>query len=130
MARRLSSARAGNGQARTVGRLCAAAWLCGALGCDVEDEGPVAEPPPEGLGTATFASINCAEHDDTGYVDGSPFRITLVTIDGHPAEISTANAYYVMQQAAEAAGVAVRVVSGFRTWAEQEYFYNCRVCCC
>jgi hypothetical protein len=76
-----------------------------------------------------LGAIDCNEKQDTGYVKGNPFTITVVTVDGKPVERSTANAYYVMQQAAAAQGVNIKVVSGFRTMAEQQYLYNCYVNC-
>ena len=30
-------------------------------------------------------AIDCNEHKDTGYVQGDPFEITVVTVDGKPA---------------------------------------------
>ncbi|MGC4119046.1 MAG: M15 family metallopeptidase [Myxococcales bacterium] len=88
------------------------------------------EPPPVAdLANIQQASVSCGTWTDTGYQDGTPFSITLVTIDGKPAEIDTANAYIVMQEAAASAGVDIRVVSGFRTYAEQEYLYGCYVHC-
>jgi hypothetical protein len=74
-------------------------------------------------------AINCAEHQDTGYVKGDKFTITVVTIDGKPVEVQTANAFYQMAQAAAQAGVNIKVVSGFRTMAEQQYLYNCYINC-
>jgi MYXO-CTERM domain-containing protein len=76
-----------------------------------------------------LSSIDCNEYGGTGYDKGNPFPITLVTVDGKPVEKSTANAYYVMAQAAAAAGVMLKINSGFRTMAEQEYFYNCHITC-
>lgn len=76
-----------------------------------------------------LSSISCTERSDTGYVSGSPFSIKVVTVDGKPVEKDTANAYYVMARAAEAQGVLLRVVSGFRTQSEQQYLYSCYVNC-
>jgi MYXO-CTERM domain-containing protein len=92
---------------------------------------PEAEDPPEGIGTlhSALSSINCTETTGTGYVSGKAFTITLVTVDGEKVQKDTANAYYVMAQAAAAKGVNIHVVSGFRTMAEQTYFYNCYVNC-
>jgi hypothetical protein len=73
--------------------------------------------------------IDCTESQDTGYVDGNPFAITVVTVDGKPAQVDTANAYYVMQQAASQDGVDIAVVSGFRTMSQQQYLYDCYVNC-
>ena len=77
-------------------------------------------------------SYDCAEHQDTGYDGGTPFEITVVTIDGEPVEKDTANAFWVMAAAADADGVEIRINSGFRTMEEQEYFYMCGPdgCCC
>ena len=76
-----------------------------------------------------LAAIDCAEHTDTGYVKGDPFTITVVTVDGKPVEVDTANAFYQMAQAAAKAGVTIKVVSGFRTMDEQKYLYNCYINC-
>jgi len=92
--------------------------------------GPQGElPPVEDLARVQQAAVDCTEWTDTGYVSGTPFEITLVTVDGKPVEVNTANAYSVMQDAAAAAGVNIAIVSGFRTNAEQEYLYNCYVNC-
>ncbi|MBL8970562.1 MAG: M15 family metallopeptidase [Myxococcales bacterium] len=60
-----------------------------------------------------------------GYVKGKALPITVVSIDGKPVEVDTARAYRRMHAAASRDGVAIRVVSGFRTMAEQEYLYGC-----
>ncbi len=75
-------------------------------------------------------SYDCAEHQDMGYDAGVPFEITVVTVDGDPVEKNTANAYWVMREAAAADGVDIHINSGFRTMEEQEYFYMCYTCCC
>jgi len=90
------------------------------------------ESPPDptlAMTTGALSSINCAESTATGYRSGSAFAITVVTVDGKPVEKATANAYYVMAQAAAADGITLKVVSGFRTNAEQQYLYNCYVNC-
>ena len=76
-----------------------------------------------------LSSISCGSHTDTGYRNGLAFTITVVTVDGHPVERATANAYYVMAQAAERDGVQIRIVSGFRTMAEQQHLYYCYTSC-
>jgi hypothetical protein len=92
---------------------------------------PREEGPPDGIDSIQHAlsTIDCTESKDTGYDDGKPFPITLVTVDGKKVEKATANAYYVMAKAAAAKGVNLKVVSGFRTMAEQTYFYNCYINC-
>lgn len=88
--------------------------------CDfVAPTDPDAHAPP----------VDCSESQDTGYTDGNPFPITVVHIDGKPVEKDTANAYWVMRQAAAADGVDIHIVSGFRTYAEQQYLYNCWINC-
>jgi hypothetical protein len=84
---------------------------------------------PADVDVEALSSISCGSHTDTGYRNGSSFTITVVTVDGHPVERQTANAYYVMAQAAERAGVQIRIVSGFRTMAEQQHLYYCYTSC-
>ncbi|MCA9659016.1 MAG: M15 family metallopeptidase [Myxococcales bacterium] len=103
------------------------------LGLDVAEHAH--EPEPDGPEYYTLGdpdvlpAINCDESKDTGYVKGDPFEITVVTVDGKPVEVETANAYYAMQQAAAADGVGIKIVSGFRTMKEQQYLYNCYINC-
>ena len=64
------------------------------------------EAPPDGIDAVqqSLSSIDCTESTDTGYVQGKPFTITVVTVDSKKVEVQTANAYYVMAQAAAQAG--------------------------
>jgi len=99
-------------------------------GCaQIVDEADEAEPTASDASSVEQGLYDCSEHTDTGYVQGNTFTITVVTVDGKPVEAQTANAYIVMQQAAAADGVDLRVVSGFRTMAEQQYLYGCYVNC-
>ncbi len=75
-------------------------------------------------------SYDCSESMDVGYSSGVPFDITVVQVDGEPVEKETANAYWVMREAAAADGVDIHINSGFRTMAEQEYFWMCYQCGC
>jgi len=77
----------------------------------------------------TFVWWRQREGTETGYVDGKPFEIKYVRIDGKPVEIETARAFRRMQEAAAREGVRIRVISGFRTMAEQQYLYDCNVRC-
>jgi hypothetical protein len=79
----------------------------------------------EGTGEISQRAVDCTTRSDTGYKSGQAFPITVVTVDGKPVEIATANAFYVMQQAAAKQGVSIKISSGFRTMAEQQYLYNC-----
>ena len=74
-------------------------------------------------------AIDCNERIDQGYVDGEAFEISVVSVDGKPVERETANAYWLMKEAAQSDGVVLNISSGFRTYAEQEYFYNCYTQC-
>lgn len=60
-----------------------------------------------------------------GYVKGEPMVLTVDVIDGKLVELSTAEAFLRMRAAASAAGVTLKIVSGFRTMAEQEHFFSC-----
>ena len=101
--------------------LCATlSWGCGELAPNKE-----AAPPGIGERALGLSSIDCTESKGTGYTKGTPFSINLVTVDGKKMELKTANAYYVMAQAAAKAGVNIKVVSGFRSMAQQTYLYNC-----
>ncbi len=105
----------------------------GAIGADPDFDDPCPEPPAQsadpGASVEALSSISCGSRADTGYRSGSSFPITVVTVDGHPVERDTANAYYVMAQAAARAGVEIRIVSGFRTMAEQTHLYYCYTSC-
>lgn len=69
--------------------------------------------------------IDCRQEKAVGYKDGVAFELTVVTVDGKPVEVSTANAFAQMARAAAGDGVEIKVVSGFRTMDEQEYFWGC-----
>jgi len=100
-------------------------------GCAPE---PAADPQEEVESEPVFgvleqAAYDCSERSDTGYRSGDAFEIVVVTVDGEPVERDTANAYIVMQAAAAQDGVEIRISSGFRTMAEQQYFYDCYTNC-
>src|SRR4051812_33043571 len=96
---------------------------------DLSTEPDEDEPLDDLTNEAQQGLISCREQGATGYRHGDAFHITLVEIDGREAELATANAYWVMQQAAARDGVALRVVSGFRTMTEQRYLYHCYTTC-
>ncbi|APR81543.1 D-alanyl-D-alanine carboxypeptidase [Minicystis rosea] len=100
-------------------------------GTDAAEPGEEVEYEAEPVGEAASAlvSYNCATHQDTGYSNGSPFAITVVTVDGDPVEIGTANAFLTMAKAAENDGVHIAINSGFRTMAEQQELYSCYINC-
>lgn len=106
------------------------ALVLGLISCGPPIELEPDEAEPEQLfSSAEQGLVTCGTRQDTGYRSGASFPITVVTADGKPAELDTANAYAVMQAAAAAAGVNIAVVSGFRTMSEQQYLYSCYVNC-
>jgi hypothetical protein len=60
----------------------------------------------------------------TGYRRGKAFSICVTTVDGKLLEVNTARAYLRMRTAARRGGASLRVVSGFRTMAQQRYLYR------
>jgi hypothetical protein len=63
-------------------------------------------------------------HAATGYVRGRAFTLCVTYIDGKPVENGTAAAFVRMRAAAARSGIHIRVVSGFRTMAEQRALYR------
>jgi len=108
------------------------AAVAGSAGCtDLQVSPPPEEPPPTEYGMSLAPlSYSCKTSTGTGYMSGKAFTIELVTVDGKPVEVKTADAYILMAQAAAKNGVNLQIVSGFRTMAEQQYLYNCYKCCC
>ncbi len=60
----------------------------------------------------------------TGYRRGKAFSICVTTVDGKLLEVNTARAFLRMRTAARRSGASLRVVSGFRTMAQQRYLYR------
>ncbi len=75
------------------------------------------------------ASIRCEEREERAYDHGALAPIRVVSVDGRPVEFETANAFSVMRDAAEVQGVALRVLSGFRTNEQQAQLYECYLSC-
>jgi hypothetical protein len=101
---------------------------CAAQPASSNDDG---ETSPTGVATSgeALSTISCAASSANGYRNGSEETITVVTVDGKPVEEHTADAYYVMAQAAARDGVNLHIVSGFRTMQEQQYLYHCYTSC-
>lgn len=59
----------------------------------------------------------------TGYRDGHAFTCTVTLVDGKPVEVRTATAFERMRAVAARAGLALRVISGFRTMEHQRALY-------
>ena len=104
---------------------CTSAALALAACASPESTPAEAPPPAAALASVQQAEYDCSTHTDTGYVRGDAFQIVLVTVDGHPVERDTANAYIVMQSAAANDGVGIDIVDGFRTMDEQQYYWDC-----
>ncbi len=100
-----------------------------ATGDDGDDEDGESEPEEDGReAEGARIGVDCSnQRSATGYKSGSAFSIKVVDADGKPIETATASSYARMQKAAANAGVSLRVVSGFRTMAEQQYFWGCYV---
>lgn len=115
--------------AASVGVFGAGCVVANGEGVDGEGDDEEFESEPdddERAAEAASVGVDCsAKRTDTGYKSGKGYTITVVKADGKPIEIATASMYARMQKAAAASGVAIRVVSGFRTNAEQKYLYNC-----
>jgi hypothetical protein len=105
--------------------------LSGALlvGCGAADPGENLEDPGPTARVVSALDYDCTVTQDMGYDQGTPFPIELVTVEGFPVEIHTADALLTMMAAAEKDGVDININDAFRTWAEQEYYYNCFVSC-
>ncbi len=106
-----------------------AVGLLSACGEGVATLGDDVVPADDALASTEQELISCAARSETGYENGRSFAITVVTVDGKPAERKTANAYALMQQAALRDGVRLSVVSGFRSMSEQRFLYACYVNC-
>ncbi len=61
---------------------------------------------------------------ETGYRNGRPLELRLVTIGWAEVEVTTARAYRAMRDAAEAAGVELGIRSGFRSQERQRWLYQ------
>jgi hypothetical protein len=80
---------------------------------------PAPAPTPSPAPAGTF---NCGQ----AYVSGRAIgEKRCVKIDNANVVDSTAGVFNSMKAAAAQAGVGLRINSGFRTQAEQQYFYNC-----
>jgi LAS superfamily LD-carboxypeptidase LdcB len=100
-----------------------------AVACAVDPGADEEEPAGVSDSAEALSSFSCNEHEATAYINGNPSTINVVTVDGHAVRKITANAYYEMAKAAQKDGVQIRIVSGFRTMAEQKYLYHCYTSC-
>ncbi len=69
---------------------------------------------------------SCSKTKMAAYSGGRRLAdITVIKMDHKNVGLNTASAYEKMRIAAARDGVRIQIVSGFRTMAEQTYFYNC-----
>jgi hypothetical protein len=101
-----------------------AALATSACGGEPEEDLSESEPEVESLARAG-GGVNCASRQDTGYRNGAPYGVEVITVDGKPVTKETANHYVAMQRAAASAGIGLVINDGFRTMQEQTYFWNC-----
>lgn len=60
----------------------------------------------------------------TAYTNGQPRTLQIVTVQGKNLEVKQAKRFLEMQEAARRDGVDLKLVSGFRTMAEQRHLYD------
>lgn len=89
----------------------------------------VAPDPRDPDDVSLKSGLSCHPRSASGYVSGARRAITVVDVDGRPVEINTAARFLEMQADAQAAGVSLYIVSGFRTMEEQQYLYGCYLNC-
>ncbi len=74
---------------------------------------------------ALLSNVDCTPVQETAYSQGKPYPITVIRIAGKKVGLNAGHAFLKMQKAAHQAGVSLSLVSGFRTYAEQAYLYDC-----
>lgn len=70
------------------------------------------------------AENDLTAQDAVGYRNGRKLKIQVVQISYTYVEVNTAKAFLAMQAAAAADGVDLWIRSGFRSYEEQEWFYQ------
>jgi hypothetical protein len=97
---------------------------CAAVTGDEED----GDQEEEGVGETNDelrSAVSCKESTATAYQSGKAYSIQVINIGGKSVSKPTGHAFLKMQAAANSAGVALSLTSGFRTMAEQTRLYNC-----
>lgn len=88
-------------------------------------------PAPAEPAGVRVPALHCETSQELGYRKGRKFDIETISIDGRAIELETAKAYWAMQLAAAADGVALPIYSAFRSNEEQGYFFSCfKTCSC
>lgn len=117
---------------RRIGGLIASLVTCATVGAcsgPPDDDGAETEGEEVGVSGDPLSSLDCRMTNAKGYRYGHELDIEVVTIDAKKVEWKTANAYMRMAKAAAEDGVQLRIVSGFRTMAQQKYLYHCYTSC-
>jgi len=85
-----------------------------------------AEREPASVVEAPLVSgVDCAVRRETAYRSGRTSTIDVIRVGGKTVTKATGHAFLRMQRAADSAGVYLALNSGFRTYAEQQYLYDC-----
>ena len=89
---------------------------------------PIPEPEPPPIHTPV---VDCSTIREDGYRRGRKFPIDVILVDHERVEQHTASAFMAMHEAAADDGIDLVIYSGFRSMAEQKYFYRCyKTCSC
>lgn len=86
------------------------------------------EPGDEGdaPSTASSGDVDCSGGTETAWENGARSgQVQLMRIGRKVATYKTGHAFLKLRDAMRAAGVTISINSGFRTYAEQQYFYDC-----
>ena len=87
-------------------------------------------PTPHPKRRVRTPHVDCTPIAEVGFHKGKRQPLTTIRIDDDLVETSTANAYWAMRDAAAEEALALTIYSGFRTNAEQAWFYRCYECGC
>ena len=95
------------------------------------DPEPPPEPPEPDPPFIHDPAVECSTIREDGYRRGRKFPIDVILVDHERVELRTASAFMAMHEAAAADGIDLIIYSGFRSMAEQQYFYRCyKTCSC
>lgn len=98
---------------------------CASCVTDLGDDDEHEDEPQAATQEELRSAVSCKEKSTTGYNSGAPYAMKVITVGGKSTAKPTAHSFLKLQQAADSAGVTLSISSGFRTNAEQQYFYKC-----
>lgn len=93
----------------------------------MSEDDHVPEVEPQAVEGPHMLSLDCNVRTENGYKSGEPYPIEVIQIDGKDVELRTAAAFIAMHEAALEQNVDIRIISGFRTMAQQQYLYDCYI---